>query len=938
MSYFYDHFDRYALNVAKKLGYSKADYIKSGDNGCAYDIGDDKVLKLTTDRNEAKNANKLHQKPITKHIVNYYDVREFKINEVESGDLESSKGMVHHVYTIVMDKIIPIKIKYGYTKDIRIWYEIKRFFFNTIYSNQDIRNNFFNEEQSTKDVINMFLEQRKSMLTEFRKYHIITNDFHLGNMGVDDEGNIVFFDVGAHSPYKTFGKKLKDIDLRESINPSDAYTLDGSVNTLVTGKRNVAIIHNISPYKKIFKDNGINFIRTKNNQNYIIFTDKGYENAKKLKEISDKYEGYFPCTDENQPGFTPNELYEIGILLEYDKNSVINFVNNMLGNWVDKNLISSWGNNIVKEGMFKPRNLDRWEKWNSEQSEEDGIKINQYDSRGLKQGKWMEYYDNGNLFHITNYNEDEVLNGPWILYHSNGSLNVVGGYIDGLRDGVWQYYRNYGEPTVYSIYKRGIKVVDGKSGEYKHKNSLKESTNIKDSEMSKELQHILSSKQFQEWLRVLGSDPTTLRQWDLTNGYCEDLAVYLHKKYGAKMCVLDDKILNDGHYFVELDGKYYDGINWDGVEKIEDLDWCKKIKFKGINLNKHLRFDWDGISFYRKYYPELEEILNKPINENNEYETTDEYPEQHMVEQYLSLEDIKKIANSLGYELKEKVGEGCYGCAYKLSDDKVLKLTYDYEEATNANYMRRKPITKHIVNYYDVRKINIPKIKSYNSAIYSIVMDYVHQPADEIKNVFSKMRVKFFNDGISNEELLKGWGIRKLDWSRDEMPVVKYLLSQRDGVLTEMGKYKMSTIDLHKNNLGFKNGSLVFFDIGGDTKICNFGKKLKPIVVENNLFKPRNLDRWKIWNSEQPIVDGKPINQYDKNHQKTGYWEILGIHGLVTMKGNFVNGKRDGYWKEYYIGHKNKLYAKGLFKLGIPTGEWLHYSVKGELMNTIVYS
>lgn len=623
MSYFYDHFDKYALNVAKKLGYSKADYIKSGDNGCAYDIGDDKVLKLTTDRNEAKNANKLRQKPITKHIVNYYDVREFKINEVESGGLENSNGMTHHVYAIVMDKVTPILEKYGYTKDTRVWYSIKPCFFNPEYSDQDIREGFFGEEQSGKDMINMFLSQRKSMLNEFKKYHIITKDFHLGNMGVDGEGNIVFFDIGAYSPHRTFGKKLKDIDLRES--------------------------------------------------------------------------------------------------------------------------------------MFKPRNMDRWEKWNSDQPEVDGVRINQYDSEGRKQGKWIEYYDNGSIFNIENYKNDK-LNGPWILYHSNGSLNVVGGYIDGLRDGVWQYYRKYGEPTVYSIYKRGIKVVDTGSGEYKHKNSLVE---------------------------------------------------------------------------------------------------------------------------------------------NDKYETTDEYPEQHMVEQYLSLEDVKKIANSLGYRLKEKIGEGCYGCAYKLSDDKVLKLTFDYEEATNANYMRRKPITKHIVNYYDVRKINIPKFILHDPNIYSIVMDYVNQPADEIKDVFSKMRVKFFNDDISNEDILKGWGIRKLDWSRDEIPVVKYLLSQRDGVLKEMKKYKMSTIDLHKNNFGFKHNNLVFFDIGGDTKVYSFGKKLKPIVVENkNLFKPRNLGpRYSKWNEEQAIVDGIRINQYDSEGRKEGYWEENWPNtNKLNCKGKYVDNIKEGDW------------------------------------------
>ena len=47
-----------------------------------------------------------------------------------------------------------------------------------------------------------------------------------------------------------------------------------------------------------------------------------------------------------------------------------------------------------KKNLFKVRNLDRWDKWNSEQPEIniDGqiIKINQYDSEGNKTGVWID--------------------------------------------------------------------------------------------------------------------------------------------------------------------------------------------------------------------------------------------------------------------------------------------------------------------------------------------------------------------------------------------------------------------------------------------------------------------------------------------------------------------------------------------------------------------
>ena len=51
-----------------------------------------------------------------------------------------------------------------------------------------------------------------------------------------------------------------------------------------------------------------------------------------------------------------------------------------------------------KNNLFRPRNLDRWDKWNSEQPEIDGIKINQYNEDGKKIGLWLENVDSDNNF------------------------------------------------------------------------------------------------------------------------------------------------------------------------------------------------------------------------------------------------------------------------------------------------------------------------------------------------------------------------------------------------------------------------------------------------------------------------------------------------------------------------------------------------------------
>ena len=71
---------------------------------------------------------------------------------------------------------------------------------------------------------------------------------------------------------------------------------------------------------------------------------------------------------------------------------------------------------------------------------------------------------------------------------------------------------------------------------------------------------------------------------------------------------------------------------------------------------------------------------------------------------------------------------------------------------------------------------------------------------------------------------------------------------------------------------------------------------------KKNLFKVRNLDRWDKWNSEQPIVDGVRINQYNSEGKKQGNW----VEALEDMLYDYVitpylNGEKHGVEK-YYIG------------------------------------
>ena len=111
--------------------------------------------------------------------------------------------------------------------------------------------------------------------------------------------------------------------------------------------------------------------------------------------------------------------------------------------------------------LFKPRNMDRWEKWNSEQPEIDGIKINQYDNDGKKQGKWKDI--DGKFHSIYNYVNDER-DGEFITYNNKGFLITKGQYVDGIRDGLWIFYKKDGDDKDFTcLYENGkIKKINGR--------------------------------------------------------------------------------------------------------------------------------------------------------------------------------------------------------------------------------------------------------------------------------------------------------------------------------------------------------------------------------------------------------------------------------------------------------------------------------------------
>ena len=148
----------------------------------------------------------------------------------------------------------------------------------------------------------------------------------------------------------------------------------------------------------------------------------------------------------------------------------------------------------------------------------------------------------------------------------------------------------------------------------------------------------------------------------------------------------------------------------------------------------------------------------------------------------------------------------------------------------------------------------------------------------------------------------------------------------RDKIITFFDLYFWREFK-NKHSLKYKNYS----DIGDLIRLW-IEIKNRPITESKKLFIPRKLSdndsRYTELNNNQPIVDGKRINQYDSEGRRQGYWEYY-QDGKLYSKGNYINGEREGYWETY---HSNgQLEGKGNYVNNKKDGMWEYYWSNGNL-------
>lgn len=238
----------------------KLSYLGSGSYGSAFSLAD-KVLKISTDKNEANNIEYLRKKNF-RGIVTYYDIR--KINLYLNDELYQDKKL----YAIIMDRVYQLNeielecyrilYKIGYINskgwDLAFEYTLD---YNDINETSALSFRKVNNISRAKDIINLIKTSRNfsdfrnscihkfgksigfdfasfhelkdspefeetflrfyddilNLLCDVIKYKLALYDSHEKNVGKDDKGHFKMIDLGFRTNHPPRKLKLKPIEI-----------------------------------------------------------------------------------------------------------------------------------------------------------------------------------------------------------------------------------------------------------------------------------------------------------------------------------------------------------------------------------------------------------------------------------------------------------------------------------------------------------------------------------------------------------------------------------------------------------------------------------------------------------------------------------------------------------------------------------------------------
>ena len=174
-----------------------------------------------------------------------------------------------------------------------------------------------------------------------------------------------------------------------------------------------------------------------------------------------------------------------------------------------------------------------------------------------------------------------------------------------------------------------------------------------------------------------------------------------------------------------------------------------------------------------------------------------------------------KIEDKYDIEITKTLGESS-GIAYLTSDNKVFKLTSSQPEITISLDLQDNP-NQH---FPEIFMVDIFKISG--SDWYSILKEFIPKLPTKVEKDFKQIEetiYEWFEDSIDDPNELLDYYLNELstssnlflDYLKDDKPELVYIYKQLIEI-TKVGMKNKITLDIHNENLGWRNNQIVLFD------------------------------------------------------------------------------------------------------------------------------
>jgi len=203
------------LILKDKLGFKKLEEIGEGTNGVAYSIGDNKVLKITTDLSEYAEAMKIKGKK-NRHLADVYGVYRLSGKYKNLVIIISEYLKTDFVHTNDMDYILHRVFNELFESEYSYFNEFIQDYINGMISIKDFQE--IKEELFSKENEHMFEGAEAfdyaidffNMLEEIRYLGITSADFGPTNFGYKKDGSLAYLDYG-------FGEEIGEEDFSNTL-------------------------------------------------------------------------------------------------------------------------------------------------------------------------------------------------------------------------------------------------------------------------------------------------------------------------------------------------------------------------------------------------------------------------------------------------------------------------------------------------------------------------------------------------------------------------------------------------------------------------------------------------------------------------------------------------------------------------------------------------